>query len=34
MDISNRRIIISKDVIFDEIPTYDAQKRIPPSLET
>jgi len=33
MDISNRRIIISRDVIFDEIPTYDARKTIPPSLE-
>jgi hypothetical protein len=33
MDISNRRIIISRDVIFDETPTYDAQKIIPPSLK-
>jgi CRISPR/Cas system-associated endonuclease/helicase Cas3 len=33
MDISNRRIIISRDVIFDEIHTYDVQKTIPPSLE-
>jgi hypothetical protein len=33
MDISNKRIIIFGDGIFDETSIYEAQKKIPPRVK-